>query len=170
MNRRKTLLYTVISLRSLGQGLLPEVCSCISTSCWRQSKVDGSAAVTFIHLIVSVTMVHRACRKSPSWFFRLGVPTVSLPSSELKNRRLRVQSRAVGGNVAFRGTVFARFYRWMELEAAAEAQGAGRTPRFPAACKTAEQGGETILDLAIEDHDVGLGGRHLFTFVKRNER
>ncbi len=34
--------------------------------------------------------------------------------------------------------------------------------------KTAEQGGETILDLAIEDHQTGLGGRHLFTFVKRN--
>jgi superfamily I DNA and/or RNA helicase len=34
--------------------------------------------------------------------------------------------------------------------------------------KTAEQGGETILDLAIADHQTGLGGRHLFTFVKRN--
>ena len=34
--------------------------------------------------------------------------------------------------------------------------------------KTAEQGGETILDLAIGDHQTGLGGRHLFTFVKRN--
>ncbi len=34
--------------------------------------------------------------------------------------------------------------------------------------KTAEQGGETLLDLAIEDHRTGLGGRHLFTFVKRN--
>lgn len=34
--------------------------------------------------------------------------------------------------------------------------------------QTAERGGETILDLAIEDHEMGLGGRHLFTFVKRN--
>lgn len=34
--------------------------------------------------------------------------------------------------------------------------------------QTAERGGETILDLAIEDHETGLGGRHLFTFVKRN--
>ena len=34
--------------------------------------------------------------------------------------------------------------------------------------QTAERTGETILDLAIEDHTTGLGGRHLFTFVKRN--
>ena len=34
--------------------------------------------------------------------------------------------------------------------------------------KTAELSGETILDLAIEDHQTGLGGRHLFTLVKRN--
>ena len=34
--------------------------------------------------------------------------------------------------------------------------------------KTAEKSGETIIDLAIEDHQTGLGGRHLFTFVKRN--
>ena len=34
--------------------------------------------------------------------------------------------------------------------------------------QTAEWNGETILDLAIEDHTTGLGGRHLLTFVKRN--
>ena len=34
--------------------------------------------------------------------------------------------------------------------------------------QTAERSGETILDLAIEDHTTGLGGRHLFSFVKRN--
>jgi ATP-dependent RNA/DNA helicase IGHMBP2 len=62
---------------------------------------------------------------------------------------------------------FARFYRWMEMEAAAEAEELAERRRLRTR-KTAEQGGETILDLAIEDHDVGLGGRHLFTFVKRN--
>ena len=34
--------------------------------------------------------------------------------------------------------------------------------------KTAELSGETILDLVIEDHQTGLGGRHLFTLVKLN--
>ncbi len=32
----------------------------------------------------------------------------------------------------------------------------------------AEQRGETLLDLVIADHDVGLGGHTLLTFVKRN--
>ena len=32
----------------------------------------------------------------------------------------------------------------------------------------AERSGETIIDLAIDDHQTGLGGRYLFTFVKRN--
>ena len=32
----------------------------------------------------------------------------------------------------------------------------------------AERRGETLLDLAIADHDTGLGGRFLLTFVKRN--
>jgi len=34
--------------------------------------------------------------------------------------------------------------------------------------KSVELSGETLIDLAIEDHQVGLGGRHLFTLVKRN--
>ena len=32
----------------------------------------------------------------------------------------------------------------------------------------AEQSGETLLDLVIEDDEPGLGGRHLLTLVKRN--
>ena len=34
--------------------------------------------------------------------------------------------------------------------------------------QNAERSGETIIDLAIDDHQTGLGGRYLFTFVKRN--
>ncbi|MEO2048201.1 MAG: AAA domain-containing protein [Pirellulales bacterium] len=34
--------------------------------------------------------------------------------------------------------------------------------------KSAELSGDTLIDLAIDDHQIGLGGRHLFTFVKRN--
>jgi len=62
---------------------------------------------------------------------------------------------------------FDRFYRWLELESAAEAQQLAER-RASRSRKTAEQGGETLLDLAVEDHQIGLGGRHLFTFVKRN--
>jgi ATP-dependent RNA/DNA helicase IGHMBP2 len=53
------------------------------------------------------------------------------------------------------------------LESAAEAQQLAER-RQTRTRKTAEKSGETILDLAIEDHRTGLAGRHLFTFVKRN--
>ena len=36
--------------------------------------------------------------------------------------------------------------------------------------QAAEQSGETLLDLTIKDHRTGLGGRHLFTFVKRGRK
>jgi hypothetical protein len=62
---------------------------------------------------------------------------------------------------------FDRFYRWLDLESAAEARDLAERRQLRTR-KTAEQGGETILDLAIADHQTGLGGRHLFTFVKRN--
>lgn len=62
---------------------------------------------------------------------------------------------------------FDRLLRWLDWESAAEAQALAER-RLTRTRKTAEQGGETILDLAIEDHETGLGGRHLFTFVKRN--
>ena len=55
----------------------------------------------------------------------------------------------------------------MDLESAAEAQDLAER-RQTRTRKTAEKSGETILDLAIEDHQTGLAGRHLFTFVKRN--
>jgi ATP-dependent RNA/DNA helicase IGHMBP2 len=62
---------------------------------------------------------------------------------------------------------FDRLLRWLQWESAAEAERLAERRRTRTR-QTAEQGGETILDLAIEDHDTGLGGRHLFTFVKRN--
>jgi ATP-dependent RNA/DNA helicase IGHMBP2 len=62
---------------------------------------------------------------------------------------------------------FDRLLRWLDWESAAETKAsAGR--RLTRTRQTAERGGETILDLAIEDHETGLGGRHLLTFVKRN--
>lgn len=53
------------------------------------------------------------------------------------------------------------------MESAAEAQRlADRRQRQSGA--RAEQSGETLLDLVVVDHEAGLGGRYLFTFVKRN--
>ena len=60
-----------------------------------------------------------------------------------------------------------RFRRWMELEAKAEAQRLAER-RQVRTRKTAERTGETLLDLAIEEHRTGLNGRHLVTLVKRN--
>ncbi len=53
------------------------------------------------------------------------------------------------------------------MESAAETQRLSeRRKRLSA--KNAEAGGETLLDLAIDDHQGGLGGRYLLTLVKRN--
>ena len=62
---------------------------------------------------------------------------------------------------------FRRFRDWLELEAIAERQ---RLADRQALLKNAnaERTGETLLDLAIEDHESGLGGRYLLTMVKRN--
>lgn len=53
----------------------------------------------------------------------------------------------------------------METEAERERLAQRRSVRSPA---EAERRGDTLLDLAIADHDAGLGGRFLLTFVKRN--
>ncbi|MBX3412361.1 MAG: AAA family ATPase [Pirellulales bacterium] len=58
-------------------------------------------------------------------------------------------------------------FRWLEWESAAEADELAERRKLRTR-KTAEQSGETLIDLAIEDHQTGLAGRHLFTFVKRN--
>ena len=55
----------------------------------------------------------------------------------------------------------------MELEAKAEAHRLAER-RQARTRKTAERTGETLLDLAIEEHRTGLNGRHLVTLVKRN--
>ena len=55
----------------------------------------------------------------------------------------------------------------MQLEAAAESQRMAER-RALRTRKTAKRTGETLLDLAIEEHQTGLSGRHLFTLVKRN--
>ncbi|WP_428305130.1 AAA domain-containing protein [Lacipirellula sp.] len=62
---------------------------------------------------------------------------------------------------------YQRFFRWMQLEAQAEAQRMAERRQLRTR-KTAERTGETLLDLVIEEHQTGLNGRHLFTLVKRN--
>ncbi len=62
---------------------------------------------------------------------------------------------------------FEQLAAWIEMESAAEAQRlAERRQRQSGA--HAEKSGETLLDLVVVDHQAGLGGRYLFTFVKRN--
>ncbi len=57
--------------------------------------------------------------------------------------------------------------RWIDLESAAEAeQLTERRKRLSSS--DAEQSGATLLDLVIDDHQSGLGGRYLLTLVKRN--
>lgn len=60
-----------------------------------------------------------------------------------------------------------RFYRWLDMDAEAEAKRMveRRAARTRA---TAEQSGETLLDLAIADTRTGLAGRYLLKLVKRN--
>lgn len=55
------------------------------------------------------------------------------------------------------------------MESAAEAEELAERRKLRTR-KNAEMSGETILDLVIEDHQTGLAGRHLFTFVKRNRK
>ena len=62
---------------------------------------------------------------------------------------------------------FVQMVEWLAMESKAEVERmAERRQRMNSA--TAEQGGETILDLAIVDHRSGLGGRFLFSFKRRN--
>lgn len=62
---------------------------------------------------------------------------------------------------------FDQMAQWIDWESEAEKERLiQRRERRKAA--DAEKSGETLLDLAITDHEVGLGGRYLFSFVKRN--
>ena len=62
---------------------------------------------------------------------------------------------------------FRRFRDWLDLESEAEKQRlADRRELLNDA--NAERFGETLLDLAIDDYESGLGGRYVLTLVKRN--
>jgi len=64
-------------------------------------------------------------------------------------------------------THFDKLFFWIELEAEAETQRLAER-RQRSSGKRAEQSGEALLDLAVEDHQIGLGGRFLLNLVKRN--
>jgi ATP-dependent RNA/DNA helicase IGHMBP2 len=62
---------------------------------------------------------------------------------------------------------FDRFLRWLELEGRAEAdERRTRLARLSAA--ESEKQGTTLVDMAVDDEDAGLGGRWLWTLCKRN--
>jgi ATP-dependent RNA/DNA helicase IGHMBP2 len=62
---------------------------------------------------------------------------------------------------------FEQFRTWLSMESDAErARMAER--RKVRSQANAESRGDTLVDLVIEDHRMGLGGRYLVTFVKRN--
>ncbi|HEX6960457.1 MAG TPA: AAA domain-containing protein [Lacipirellula sp.] len=73
----------------------------------------------------------------------------------------------MGGRPIPSENYFDRYQRLLDLETEAERQSLAERRRGPNR-HAAEQTGETLLDLAVEDHELGLGARHLFTFVKRN--
>ena len=62
---------------------------------------------------------------------------------------------------------FDKLFHWIRLEAEAETKRLAER-RLRSSGKRAEQSGEALLDLAIEDHQPGLGGRFLLSLVKRN--
>lgn len=62
---------------------------------------------------------------------------------------------------------FDRLARWLDLEAEAEIERLALRRQRQSA-EHAERSGETLLDLVIDDHESGLGGRMLLTLVKRN--
>lgn len=62
---------------------------------------------------------------------------------------------------------FDRLLRWLEMEARAEAEDRrARLDRISPA--EAERLGHTLVDMAVDDESLGLGGRVLWTFCKRN--
>jgi superfamily I DNA and/or RNA helicase len=62
---------------------------------------------------------------------------------------------------------FARLLRLLELESKAEAARAVEAGRRLSGA-AAERTGNSLVDLAVEDEDTGLGGRSIVTLVKRN--
>lgn len=64
---------------------------------------------------------------------------------------------------------FERLARWLDLEAEAEIERLALRRQRQSA-EYAERSGDTLLDLVVEDHEGGLGGRLLLTLVKRNRK
>lgn len=62
---------------------------------------------------------------------------------------------------------FDRLARWLDLEAEAEIERLALRRQRQSA-EYAERSGDTLLDLVVDDHESGLGGRLLLTLVKRN--
>lgn len=63
---------------------------------------------------------------------------------------------------------FNRLRQWLEMEGQAERQ------RLEVCCRVqssaeAERPGETLLDMVIQTHTTGLGGRYLLTVQKRHQ-
>lgn len=80
---------------------------------------------------------------------------------------IMARPRPAEANIDTRDQHFERLRRWMDLETEAERERLAER-RMTRSRADAERRGETLLDLAIADHDTGLGGRFLLTFVKRN--
>ena len=62
---------------------------------------------------------------------------------------------------------FDQLRKWLSMESDAERQRMMERRKVRSQ-SNAESRGDTLLDLVIEDHRTGLGGRYLVTFVKRN--
>ena len=59
--------------------------------------------------------------------------------------------------------------RWLGMESEAEVERLSELRKRRKGAR-AEKSGETVLDLIVADHTVGLGGRYLLTFRRRNEQ
>ncbi len=62
---------------------------------------------------------------------------------------------------------FDQLRRWLDMEMQAERERLAER-RLARSRSDVEKRGETLIDLVIADHDTGLGGRFLLSFIKRN--
>ncbi len=61
---------------------------------------------------------------------------------------------------------FSSLHRWLEMEGDAERQRLAQRRKIQSS-ELAERTGETLLDLVVRSHTIGLGGRFLITLAKR---
>ena len=61
---------------------------------------------------------------------------------------------------------FSNLYRWLEMEGEAERERLAQRRKIQSS-EAAERTGETLLELVIRSHTIGLGGRYLVTLAKR---